>query len=522
MISRSIFLVIALSLTSCQEPPAPVPVSAPAPVTAPLVAPSWPAAAKGLPDFSYAGYQHGEKAIPDIQGPVFKVEDFGAVADDEQPDGPAIQKAIDACAEAKGGVVLFGKGRYLINTDRQATQAPVSIRSSGIVLRGAGCGPGGTVLASPAEMQPANPLQMWTGRSPIVVNGRAALGKSSAAIMASAKLNALSLQLDPKHRFKAGDRIALMKSFKGEAAAKFVAPHPWESKWDGVVFCEYHEITAVDGAEISLAEPLMTPIDAADKWAVKNCNFISDIGVEDLCFQGAWKGDFKHHRSWLDDSGWRGMSWSGVENSWIRRCVFSDMNWPFHLSQSRQVTMEDVRITGHEAHFGIQASKTYGFLALGVKDEAGMHHGPSVQSGACATVFHQCSWSPKGSFDSHANNPYATLHDDNRGGLNLSGVGGAPNNFPHHLHNLVLWNLEVSATPGRKVDFWTVGKSKYPLSFVDVQIFGLHGPGLDKIQFDSSSIDRNEPLGQTLSPRSLWLSQLETRLKKIPPHFSKQ
>ena len=35
-----------------------------------------------LTDYSYAGYEHGEKAIPDVQGPVFKVTDYGAIADD--------------------------------------------------------------------------------------------------------------------------------------------------------------------------------------------------------------------------------------------------------------------------------------------------------------------------------------------------------------------------------------------------------------------------------------------------------
>ena len=35
-----------------------------------------------LTDYSYAGYEHGEKAIPDVKGPIFKVTDYGAIADD--------------------------------------------------------------------------------------------------------------------------------------------------------------------------------------------------------------------------------------------------------------------------------------------------------------------------------------------------------------------------------------------------------------------------------------------------------
>ncbi|NDA27053.1 MAG: hypothetical protein EBZ05_09555, partial [Verrucomicrobia bacterium] len=34
-----------------------------------------------LTDYSFAGYEHGEKAIPDVTGPIFKVTDYGALPD---------------------------------------------------------------------------------------------------------------------------------------------------------------------------------------------------------------------------------------------------------------------------------------------------------------------------------------------------------------------------------------------------------------------------------------------------------
>ena len=64
-----------------------------------------------LTDFSYAGYGHGEKAIPDVAGPVFKVTDYGAVPDDANSDEEAIRKAIAAAEQAGGGVVLFSTGK---------------------------------------------------------------------------------------------------------------------------------------------------------------------------------------------------------------------------------------------------------------------------------------------------------------------------------------------------------------------------------------------------------------------------
>jgi len=70
-----------------------------------------------LTDYSYAGYEHGEKAIPDVQGPVFKVTDYGAIADDLISDEDAIRKAVAAAEKAGGGVVLFPAGGTVSQTN---------------------------------------------------------------------------------------------------------------------------------------------------------------------------------------------------------------------------------------------------------------------------------------------------------------------------------------------------------------------------------------------------------------------
>ena len=92
-----------------------------------------------LTDYSYAGYEHGEKGIPDVQGPIFKVTDYGAKADDAVSDEDAIRKAVAAAENAGGGVVLFPSGKFLIWADRNKADV-IRISKSGVVIRGAGCG----------------------------------------------------------------------------------------------------------------------------------------------------------------------------------------------------------------------------------------------------------------------------------------------------------------------------------------------------------------------------------------------
>lgn len=473
-----------------------------------------------LPDFSYAGYAHGDKPLPKIAGPVFRVEDYGAKANDEVNDSEAIQKAVDACAAAGGGVVLFSKGVYLINEDLDtATKPRILVSNSGVVFRGAGKDAQGTVLYSPKEMQPENPQNMWTGRPPIAARGFSYGGKK-AKIKKSAPMNSFEIALNEDHTFSVGDRLMIRMIQKGEAAAAMIAPRVWEERWKaGVYVREFHEIAEVRGAVVRLAEPLMIPIGDPTAWDAQEVKFISNVGFENLRFRGAWKGKFVHHRSWLDDSGWRGLQMVGVENSWIDQCVFEDMNWALHVQLCRQVTVQNVDIIGTPAHFGMQVSSTYGILGYRVLDLAGEHHGPSLQSGSCATVYRECTWRDNGSFDSHANNPYATLHDQNTGGLDLSGVGGEQGNFPHHLHGLVLWNLKVPVSPRDAVDFWSAGKGGYPRTFSQVLIAGQHGA---EVSYEADSVFKNESPGEPVNPPSLYLAQLKHRLGILPEMWAER
>jgi hypothetical protein len=87
-----------------------------------------------LPDFSYAGYEFGEKEPNVGRATVFNVLDFGAKADDGRDDSKAVLRAV-ATAHAQTGpvVVVFPAGRFILSDI-------IYIERSNFVLRGAGSG----------------------------------------------------------------------------------------------------------------------------------------------------------------------------------------------------------------------------------------------------------------------------------------------------------------------------------------------------------------------------------------------
>ncbi len=96
--------------------------------------------AEYLPDYSFAGYRWGEKPLP--RPPVtFSVADFGAYPDDDVDDTAAFRSALEAADREKGTVVIaVPAGRFHLSE-------VLFLDRSHLVLRGAGPGAGGTVLA---------------------------------------------------------------------------------------------------------------------------------------------------------------------------------------------------------------------------------------------------------------------------------------------------------------------------------------------------------------------------------------
>ncbi len=261
-----------------------------------------------LPDFSYAGYQSSEKAIPDRNDyKVFNVTDYGAIPNDEISDKEAIQAAINAANKNGSGIVFFPKGRFLINQDTAQVKGIVS-KGSNIIFRGSGAGQGGTELFMKEMLAPINPKQMWTGR-PMITFTAGGRDMEIGQVQKTAKVGAIELTLDKTGPLKVGDWIALkMLNNSPALIQETLGKHELNPNWKylvekGVDVCVYYQIVKIDGLTIGLHAPIAINIDPKYGWTVSRFANAEEVGIEGISFVGNWQTKFVHHASWKDDSG---------------------------------------------------------------------------------------------------------------------------------------------------------------------------------------------------------------------------
>jgi hypothetical protein len=474
-----------------------------------------------LPDFSYAGYHHGERAIPDITGPLFNVTDYGAVPDDDVSDEAAIRSAIEAAENAGGGVVYFPAGTYLLWTDKTRIE-PLRIRASNIVLRGAGSGLGGTILhfvhhglvlnsyKVPKLGEEFNQLR-YLVQVQVPDAARKAIEHT---VIRDAARSSFQLALADTNAFKPGQWVNL--SSKGGALSDALlagqsVPATWERTVRGVAVTELHQIRSIEGGSLALHEPLQTPVSLASQPSVALASMIEEVGIEDVAFRGNWNGRFYHHQTALDDEAWDAVLFQGVANGWIRRCSFLNTNTAVHVKHSAACSFLENRIAGTPGHYCVTVRNGSTWVLQGLsEDSAGQVHGPSVgnlSSGVCVW-----RWKIKenASFDSHGNMPFATLVDAMEGGT-FTRSGGPQSSFPNHLNWLVFWNFNYGGNDAMPVDFWSpaLGVAK----FVKPWVVGIDGKS---VEFVRNHLQENESPGAHVTPESLYEAQLALRLGGLP------
>ncbi len=253
-----------------------------------------------LPDFSYVGYHHGEKPIPDV--PVVKTI-YPIAGDNHAHIQDAIDEVAALPADANGhrGAVLLKAGLYRVG-------ATLYMRS-GVVLRGVGAS---TIIR--AVYTTRDPLiKVNTGDTP----GYSLIGSTRKRITDDyVPFGARTFTIESGHSFQAGDRVVLQRQPTQAWIDELeVAQYGWTT--GGYTIDFFRVIEAVDGNSITIDAPVVDHMytGIANGYLYKYENsltYMNEIGIEDLRLESSYSNESDRDHSHA------GIQVNAAENGWIR------------------------------------------------------------------------------------------------------------------------------------------------------------------------------------------------------------
>lgn len=277
-----------------------------------------------LPDFSFAGYQRGEKPLPHVS-PGVSVKTFGARGDGLADDTQAF---LDALANVKSGAIEIPPGRYKITRILEMTHP-------GVVLRGAGADK--TVLFFPRPLNDVKPNMGATTTGQPTSNYSWSGGyvwmrgsfqsRKLADITAVANRAAQSVEVSSAAALRVGQEVEV---FQSDTPGNTLAVHlysgdagPVKNLKGRVKVSFVARITRLDGTRVQLDRPLRC--DFRPEWKAQLRSFeptVTESGVEGICFEfpgGRYQGHFT-------ELGYNAIALSGVAHCWVRdiRAVNAD------------------------------------------------------------------------------------------------------------------------------------------------------------------------------------------------------
>jgi hypothetical protein len=266
-----------------------------------------------VPDFSYCGYMASEVPIPDVPVKVIIRPESGDAT-------KRIQTAINFVSslplDKSGfrGVVLLEKGIFEIN-------GGLTIKASGVVLRGSGCQNEGTIL-----------MGTGTDRETLIrIFGTDNRGKDTPIQLSDTyfPVNSTRLTFKNGHPFKVGDQVLINRPSTQEWLEKLGAnkigiyvdytltnwsPGDFDLNWD-------RKVVAVTPESITIDVPLTNALDpkfgggnvAKFSWDGR----IRNVGVENL----RCNSSFDPSNNKDENHRWMTITMDNVCDSWIRRII---------------------------------------------------------------------------------------------------------------------------------------------------------------------------------------------------------
>jgi len=504
-------------------------------------------AGRFLHDFSYAGYQRGEKNIPVIRKRITDITKSPYFADAAGKDDitSKLQQALNDVGKAGGGVVYLPEGTYKINVSATEKNS-IKISYSNTVLRGAGVNK--TFIYNDqsnirdVSVIDVKPLSQgdWMGK-----------GTNTVSITTDLLEPTNIIPVTSVKGFKVGDWVLL----RSDVTTGFIEEHQMTNLWakgmNGTMFYRY--IIAVDKKTKSLT------IDAPTRYFLKKRDnarlyivqpLLSEVGIEhfsianresilpglgDVDFGKPGTGAYEIHGSnfirisnaihcWINNIN----TYKPVENIQDIHLVSNGIL----LSRSRFITVDSCDF--QKPQYKGEGGNGYMYILAGndclVKNSRGgngRHNFDFKSMQSNGNVIFRCrAENSRLASDFHMHLSMANLFDNVTVNKDLLEAkfrpyGSLPNMHGWPTTQSVFWNTNGEAymkgkdciVESAQFGWGYIIGSRGPASAVKTApFFGV----LNKYTFNSSPEDFTEGIGQgdLLQPASLYEDQLQKRIKR--------
>ena len=440
-----------------------------------------------LPDFSYAGYHHGEVNIPNLVETI-NVIDYGAIPNDGNDDTESINIAIKEAGKYSGTTVLkFPSGRFILSSI-------LFIEKSNFVLQGSGTSPNGTTLffttplkdlPLPKEMEELDQylvknkkIDKKSGRgfSPFSwTGGLIWVGKRDTRPRAylteyDKKHIKLSSVRDGKRGYKKfygnnlntvvnnltngnnlakllwfnrnGKESSLLRHMYGDHDI-FIGSHHWNYP-ERPLIEQIVTIKEMNNDLITIKEPLLHDLNSEWGTILVPVNLLREVGIERMRIEFPKTNYGGHH---LED-GYNAIYINGIVNSWIKDVKIINSDNAFISDDCAFISVENFEVIGRAGHYGLHFGKSNHMLANNVLIDSPMLHSISANTKAKSNVFHNIEILQKPTIDQHCGSNHQNLFDNikvklNEENFNLFKHGGAGYWKPTHGMFNTFWNVEL-------------------------------------------------------------------------------
>lgn len=402
-----------------------------------------------LPDYSYAGYNHGESAPQGAFSLGYQVIN---VKERMTAKNMTAREALISILQEKGMtrvngtnklnanakiVIYFPAGDYILHNDddntrdeskqKDAVDSKNNNVSSGIEIYGGnfvikGDGPDKTRLIMETPNLPTSISNLSS--SPILLaikhtNGPNNAGNSPklASVTENAKRGDFTVKVSGTTGFSSGQWVQLrLRSGDRELVKKEIGPIALNENWAiakapisinqssddlyGVKITEFHQVKSASNGKITFYEPIMHDIDIkyndTEGWEIRTYKYLENVGVEDLSFVGNALDGYAHHGEghaeqakvgWQYDGAYKPLLLQRVVNSWVRNVHFESVSEALTFAESANSSAYDIRISGKRGHSAVRSQGSSRVFIGKVRDESA---GNDVYGKSCQGQFHGC------------------------------------------------------------------------------------------------------------------------------------